>query len=195
MVFIFPKKMAMFSTFLYFSSVAVIHVLINIETWRINSTSCFLSLPSVAAFMSLNMEQHPGFLLLNMEQQIEDATMDKAVKVASMDNSFLSPIVCKPTNESDKEIDDVEFEASNGGHKDIPSSTEDSQQASICESFYELAKVSKFKRFGKRANALKTWKWDEVIQIDSETEDEEEDVTPVIKRAKHAFVVESNVVV
>ncbi|XP_021991195.2 uncharacterized protein LOC110887949 [Helianthus annuus] len=118
--------MAMFSTFLYFSSVAVIHVLINIETLPMNSTSCFISLPSVAGFMSLNMEQHPGFLLLNMEQQIEDATMDKAVKVASMDNSFLSPIVCKPTNESDKEIDDVEFEASNGGHKDIPSSIEDS---------------------------------------------------------------------
>ncbi|KAJ0954645.1 hypothetical protein HanRHA438_Chr00c11g0848651 [Helianthus annuus] len=172
MVFIFPKKMAMFSTFLYFSSVAVIHVLINIETLPINSTSCFLSLPSVAGFMSLNMEQHPGFLLLNMEQQVEDATMDKAVK----------------------EIDDVEFEASNGGHKDISSSFEDSQQASICESFYELAKVSKFKRLDKRANALKTWKWDEVIQIDSETEDEEEDVTPVIKRAKHAFVVESKVV-
>ncbi|XP_022018871.2 uncharacterized protein LOC110918901 [Helianthus annuus] len=94
--------MAMFSTFLYFSSVAVIHVLINIETLPINSTSCFLSLPSVAGFMSLNMEQHPGFLLLNMEQQVEDATMDKAVKVASMDNSFFSPIVCKPTNESDK---------------------------------------------------------------------------------------------
>ncbi|KAM0039401.1 hypothetical protein Hdeb2414_s0012g00381681 [Helianthus debilis subsp. tardiflorus] len=102
--------------------------------------------------------------------------------------------MCKPTNESDKEIDDVEFEALNGAHKDIPSSIVDSQQAIISEPFYELAKVCKFKRINKRANALKTWKWDEVIKIDSETEDEKEDATPVIKRAKHAYVVESNVV-
>ncbi|MFS7985709.1 hypothetical protein Hanom_Chr11g01001761 [Helianthus anomalus] len=152
---------------------------------------------------------------LNMEQQIEDATMNEVVKVsfshtcllwlvvnstffffqvASMDNTFLRPIVCKPTNESDKEIDDVEFEALNGAHIDIPSSIVDSQQAIISEPFYELAKVCKFKRINKRANALKTWKWDEVIEIDSETEDEEEDATTVIKRAKHGYVVESNVV-
>ncbi|MFS7958685.1 hypothetical protein Hanom_Chr07g00681671 [Helianthus anomalus] len=107
---------------------------------------------------------------LNMEQQIEDATMDKDVKVsfihtcllrmvvnstffffqvALMDNSFLRPIVCKPTYESDKEIDDVDFEALNGAHKDIPSRLVDSQQAIISEPFYELAKVCKFKRINK----------------------------------------------
>ncbi|MFS7953321.1 hypothetical protein Hanom_Chr07g00617131 [Helianthus anomalus] len=122
--------------------------------------------------MSLNMEQDPTFMSLNMEQQIEDATMNEVVK----------------------EIDDVDFEALNGADKDIPSSIVDSQQAIISEPFYELAKVCKFKRIKKRVNALKTWKWDEVIEIDSETEDEEKDATPVIKRAKHGYVVESNVV-
>ncbi|MFS8025972.1 hypothetical protein Hanom_Chr16g01481481 [Helianthus anomalus] len=108
---------------------------------------------------------------VDMEQHIQDATKDKDVK----------------------EIDDVGFEALYGSHNDIPYSIVDTQQPIMCKPFYELAKVCKFKRINKRTNALKNWKWDEVIQIDSETEDQEEDATPMIKRTKHACVVESNV--
>ncbi|KAJ0539149.1 hypothetical protein HanHA300_Chr08g0283061 [Helianthus annuus] len=129
--------------------------------------------------MSLNMEQH--IEIATMEQQIEDTSMEQQIEDATLDKDVI-------------EIDDVEFEPLNGAHKDVPSRLVDSQQAIISESFYELAKVCKFKRINKRTNALKTWKWDEVIQIDSETEDEEEDASPVIKRVKHAYVVESNVV-
>ncbi|MFS7970845.1 hypothetical protein Hanom_Chr09g00825711 [Helianthus anomalus] len=107
---------------------------------------------------------------VDMEQHIQDATKDKDVK----------------------EIDDVGFEALYGSHNDIPYSIVDTQQPIMCTPFYELAEVCKFKRINKRTNALKNWKWDEVIQIDSETEDQEEDAMLMIKRTKHACVVESN---
>ncbi|MFS7958811.1 hypothetical protein Hanom_Chr08g00683111 [Helianthus anomalus] len=84
----------------------------------------------------------------------------------------------------------MDFEALDGSHNDIsiPSSIVDTQQPIMYKPFYESAKVCKFERINKRTNALKNWKWDEVIHINSETEYLEKDITPMIKRAKHVCI-------